>query len=192
MAFQLVQEFNFDNVEYSYDRARDVLYISFGPPVPAIAIQVEDWLALRIALEPPQIVGMTIVGFKRIFEKINQYIEQELPERIRRLVNVSLGVSYDDEKDALIVRLSDHPPSLSIFEPLVSNVYLEKSIPSKDIVGVKILEFTKCGPSAVEDLFGKVVDTIFEPEPKRDENAHLITNALIQILDRRKLAALAA
>jgi hypothetical protein len=31
MAFQLVQTFNFDDVQYSYDRTGDVLYISASP-----------------------------------------------------------------------------------------------------------------------------------------------------------------
>ena len=192
MAFQVVQTFNFENVEYSYDRMADVLYISFGPPVPAVAVQVEDWLALRISLQPPVIVGMTVVGFKRIFEKINRYVEQELPERIERLTNVSLNIFYDDVTDTLIARLTEELPFLTVFEPLAANVYLEKSVPSKDIVGVKILEYTKCGPSAIEAFFGTIIDTIFESQPRRDENAHLITNVLIRHLDRKRLASLAA
>lgn len=206
MAFQIVQTFTFENMEYSYDRTGDVLYISFGPPVPAIAIQIEDWLALRICLQPPVIVGMTVVGFKNIFEKINGYIEQELPERIERLTKVSMNISYDDETDILIMRFAEPlslreriknlfgytKPEVSVFEPVVAGVYVEKNLPSKDIVGVKILEFTKIGPSAIEAFFGTIVDTIFEPHTEGNENAHLITNALIQHLDRKKLAALAA
>ena len=206
MAFQIVQTFTFENMQYSYDRTGDVLYISFGPPVPAIAIQVEDWLALRICLQPPVIVGMTVVGFKNIFEKINGYIEQELPERIERLTKVSMNISYDDQTDTLIVRFVEHltlleriknflgyrKPEVTIYELLAENVYLEKSFPSKNFVGFKILEYTKWGPSAVESFFGTIIDTIFEPHTEHNENAHLITNSLIQHLDRKKLAALAA
>jgi len=89
MAFELVQKFKFDRAEYAYDRNRDVLDISFGPPAPAVAIQVEDWLAIRMQVEPPNFQGMTIVGFRKIFEKINRYAERELPERMKRLAGVS-------------------------------------------------------------------------------------------------------
>ncbi len=89
MAFRLVQEFKFENVDYAYDRQGDVLDISFGPPAPAIALQVEDWLAIQLRLNPPLLQGMTIVGFKKIFEKINRYAERELPERMERLARVT-------------------------------------------------------------------------------------------------------
>jgi len=200
MAFQIVQPFR--KVEYSYDRAGDVLYISFGPPKPAVAIQVEDWLAVRMGLEPPFLAGMTIVGFKNIFKKINTYIEQELPERMERLTDISFEISYDDQTDIFIMRLVKKKPSTtrrkkpqaSIFEPLVAkgNVYVEKSLPSKDVVGIKILEYTKCGPAAIEAFFGAIIDTLFEPHEKHDENAHLVTNAFIQRLDWKKLSELAA
>ena len=81
MAFPLVETFSIDDVQYSYDRTGDVLYISFGLPRPAVAVQVEDWLAIRLANTPPLFAGMTIVGFKRIFEQINRYIDAEPPER---------------------------------------------------------------------------------------------------------------
>jgi len=61
MAFQLVQTFNFEDVQHSYDRAGDVLYISFGSPRPAVAVQVEDWLAIRLSNTPPLFAGVTIV-----------------------------------------------------------------------------------------------------------------------------------
>lgn len=206
MAFQVVQTFRFARAEYSYDRTGDVLYISFGPPAPAIAIQVEDWLALRIRLQPPLLVGMTVVGFKKIFEKVNRYIEQELPARIKTLTDVSLNMSYDDLTDTLMVRLAERvfllerirklfgysKPEASIFEPLLPNVYIEKRLPSKDAIGFKILEYTRCGPAAIEAFFGAIVDTIFEPDRCREENARLITNALIRPLDIDRLAALAA
>lgn len=223
MAFQLVQEFKFENLNYSYDPRGDVLDISFGPPAPAIALQVEDWLAIQVRLNPPFLQGMTIVGFKRIFEKINQYIEKELPQRMRRLATAKLFVAYDNESDTFEMRWEADPQGLrgliqrvflhrrgmpSIFEPLskavglapefvtsdqsLRNVYVEKSLPSKDIIGIKILEFTKCGPVAFEGFLGAIVDTLFEPNAIHDENIHLITNALMQRLDWSKLAKVAA
>jgi hypothetical protein len=96
----------------------------------------------------------------------------------------------------------------SIFEPLskgnelpstvttenesLRNVYVERDLPSKDIVGMKILEFTKCGPAALEGFLGAIVDTLFEPGADHYENVHLITNALIQRLDWQRFSALTA
>lgn len=196
MAFKITQTFNFESVEYSYDRERDVLYISFGPPAPSIAVQIEDWLALRLSLQPPLLSGMTIVGFRRIFRKINRYIEQELPERIDRLSKASIVMSYDDQTDTLILRLDEEAAGLrdkpSFFEPLAENVYIEKTLPEKNVIGVKILEYTRCGEAAVEAFLGTIVDTLFEPQRAVDENARLVTEAVIQRLDLPKLSALAA
>jgi hypothetical protein len=80
----------------------------------------------------------------------------------------------------------------SAAEQSLHNVYVEKALPSKDIVGLKILEFTKCGPAAWEGILGAIIDTIFEPPADYDENVHLITNALVQRFDLRRFAALAA
>ena len=220
MAFKLVQEFKFEKVDYSYDRRGDVLEISFGPPAPAIALQVEDWLAIQVRINPPSFQGMTIVGFKTIFEKINRYAEKELPKRMKRLARVVMTIAYDDESDTLIFRADEEPSTLqrllkklrfrragmlSIFEPLtgrtapltavgqpLGNVYVEKSLPSKDIIGIKILQYTKCGETALEGIFGAIIDAAFEPNAEHDENVHLITNKLIQRLDWQKFASLAA
>jgi hypothetical protein len=223
MAYKLVQEVKFEKVDHSYDRRGDVLDISFGPPAPAIALQVEDWLAIQVRLNPPSLQGMTIVGFKKIFEKINQYAEKELLKRMKRLAKVKMSIAYDDVSDTLVYRLEEEGFNLprlvrklfvhgngkpTIFEPLskggavalsataaeqsLHNVYVEKALPSKDIVGLKILEFTKCGPAALEGIFGAIIDTIFEPRAECDENVHLITNAVLQCFDWRKFAALAA
>ena len=213
MAFKLVQEFKFEKVDYSYDRRGDVLEISFGPPAPAIALQVEDWLAIQVRISPPSFQGMTIVGFKTIFEKINRYAEKELPKRMKRLARVVMTIAYDDESDMLVFRADEEPSALqrllkklrfqrtgmlSIFEPLTAvgqplgNVYVEKSLPSKDIIGIKILQYTKCGETALEGIFGAIIDAAFEPNAEHDENVHLITNKLIQRLDWQKFASLAA
>lgn len=216
MAFNIVQKFEFDKVDYHYDRGADVLDLSFGPPAPSVALQVEDWLAIRISMTPPSLEGMTVVGFRKIFQKINRYVEQELPKRMKKLAHTSLQISfsYDDQSDTLIVRLTEQPrgwrafvekvfhrtrPKPSIFERLSShpedslrNVYVEKTLPSKQIVGVKILEFTKTGPTALEGFFGAMVDSIFEPTSEQDENAHLIAKALISKLDWPALGRLAA
>ena len=107
MAFQLVQTFNLEDVQYSYDRTGDILYISFGPQRPAVAVKIEDWLVIRLANTSPFFAGMTIVGFKLIFERINQYIEAELPERIERMTQLMLKISYDDQSDTLGMHAED-------------------------------------------------------------------------------------
>jgi hypothetical protein len=214
MAFKLVQEFKFEKLDYNYDRLRDVLEISFGPPAPAIAVQVEDWLALQLRINPPALQGITIVGFRKIFEKINRYAERELPDRMNRLARVKMFISYDDGSDTLVYRWEEGQLSLprelrpTIFEPFskgrgdaslataaeqsLHNVYLEKALPSKEIVGLKILEFTKCGPAALEGILGAIIDTIFESNAEYDENIQLITDELVQHFDLQKLAELTA
>jgi len=165
---------------------------------------------------PPYFQGMTIVGFRKIFEKINRYVEKELPKRMQKLARTSIEMSfsYDDQSDTLIIRWTEELSGWrrlaeklfqqrrtkpSIFETLSShpedslrNVYVEKTLPSKQIVGVKILEFTKVGPAAIEGILGAMIDTIFEPRAEHDENAHLITNTLIENLDWTRLARLVA
>jgi hypothetical protein len=221
MAFKVVQTFKFGEVEYSYDRKGDVLDISFGPPTASIALQVEDWLAMRIRANPPALAGMTIVGFRKISEQIDRYAEKELPHRMKRLARVEMAIAYDDGSDTLIMRFEEKaslPRRLlqklslrgtaraSIFEPLVgrggpaatlessaqpmNNVYVEKSIPSKDFIGIKILQYTKCGAAALEGILGAIVDMLFEPGAQQDENVHLITTAVVRRLDWRKFAAL--
>lgn len=222
MAFQVVQTLEFEKAGYSYDRQADVLDIFFGPPVPAIALQVEDWLAIRVRPQPPALEGMTIVGFRKIFERINRYVEKELPQRMKRLAGVEMSIAYDDDSDTLIMRFEEKPSPLrgllrrlsrggtgqpSIFEPLVKrgdlaagatggeepldNVYVEKSLTSRDIVGVKILQYTKCGAAAFEGMLGAMIDTLFEPSAEHDENVHLIARALFRHLDWQRFATLA-
>ena len=211
MAFQLVQKFNFEGIAYDYDRERDVLEVSFGPPAPAITIQVEDWLAIRMQSQPPFFQGMTIVGFKSVFEKLNRYVEEELPQRMKSLASATVEICYDDSTDTLIMRVGDVPSPLrqtpSIFEPLaprgagldagvpeesLRTVYVEKSLPDKEIVGIKMLQFTRLGPAALEATVGAIIDTLFEPKAEHGENVHSVTNALIERLDWQKLATLAA
>ena len=216
MAFNLVQKFEFDRVGYNYDRSGDVLDISFGPPAPAVAVQVEDWLAIRMTVAPPYFQGITIVGFTKIFEKLNRYVEKELPKRMKILARTSVEVSfsYDDQSDTLIIRRTEQHSGWrglgekvfqrrrskpTIFESLSShpedslrNIYVEKTLPSKEIVGIKILEFTKVGPAAIEGFLGAMIDSIFEPRVEQDENAKLIANVLIANLDWPKLGRLVA
>jgi hypothetical protein len=83
-------------------------------------------------------------------------------------------------------------PVLSVFEPLAENLYIEKSVPAKDVVGIKIVNFTRCGPEAVKALFGAIVDSLFEDRPTPQENADLVTKAVLRRFDWQTLARLAA
>jgi hypothetical protein len=213
MAFKLVQNFEFKKAVYDYDRKTDVLDVSFGPPVPAVALQIEDWLAVRIQVDSPAFQGMTIVGFRKIFEKVNRYVEKELPKRMRKLESISLEVAYDDQNDTLIMRVVEKPSFWrgiterlegstraipSVFErfssdPALSNVYVEKTLPSKKMVGLKILQFTTLGTASMEAFLGAMVDAIFDPtRTASEDNTHLIVNALIQSLDLAKFSKLVA
>lgn len=46
----------------NYDGEADVLYISFGAPRPAICIEPEEGLVLRLDPETDQLIGVTIIG----------------------------------------------------------------------------------------------------------------------------------
>lgn len=50
----------------SYDREADVLYISFGPPRPAICIEPEEGLVLRLDPDTDQLIGVTIIGARAL------------------------------------------------------------------------------------------------------------------------------
>ncbi len=48
-------------LDWSYDEEADVLYISFGDPQPALAIDM-DGVLVRYREEDGEIVGVTIIG----------------------------------------------------------------------------------------------------------------------------------
>ena len=52
--------------EIAYDRSKDVLYISFGPPSPAVATESRKGGSF-VRTDPisGEIVGLTILDFKR-------------------------------------------------------------------------------------------------------------------------------
>jgi uncharacterized protein YuzE len=52
-----------------YDEVNDVLYASLGDPRPAITDEVEDDIGLRYCPPNPQVVGITIVNFRRHFPR---------------------------------------------------------------------------------------------------------------------------
>jgi uncharacterized protein YuzE len=62
MALRSASEFVLD-----YDQEGDVLYASLGPPQPAISDEVDDDILLRYCPPHRQVVGITILNFRRHF-----------------------------------------------------------------------------------------------------------------------------
>ena len=50
-----------------YDQEGDVLYASLGPPQPAVSDEVDDDILLRYCPPSRDVVGITIVNFRRHF-----------------------------------------------------------------------------------------------------------------------------
>jgi uncharacterized protein YuzE len=63
-----------------YDQEGDVLYASLGPPQPAISDEIDDDILLRYCPPSPQVVGITILNFRRHFPS------DEAAEVIQRLL----------------------------------------------------------------------------------------------------------
>jgi len=63
-------------IETHYDRAADVLYVSFGKPVVAVGIDIFPNVVLRISPSTRRIVGVTIIDAKRLLLRIARRIER--------------------------------------------------------------------------------------------------------------------
>ena len=48
-----------------YDGVADVLYVSLGPPRPAVCMEPEEGVVLRLDPETNQVIGITIIGARR-------------------------------------------------------------------------------------------------------------------------------
>ena len=48
--------------DWDYDEEADTLYVSFGPKVPAVGIDVGDGVIVRYDEREGRVVGVTIVG----------------------------------------------------------------------------------------------------------------------------------
>jgi hypothetical protein len=49
-------------VRVAYDRASDVLYVTFGVNVPAISVEVQEGVLARLNPDTKEMVGMTVIG----------------------------------------------------------------------------------------------------------------------------------
>ena len=54
---------------YSYDKKRDVLYVSVGEPQEAISSEIEDDIFINRNPKTKKIVGFTIINFQKKFTK---------------------------------------------------------------------------------------------------------------------------
>jgi len=52
--------------QLDYDHDADVLYVSFGPPRPAVGEHYDDDIILLHALDTGALVGITVVGYVAI------------------------------------------------------------------------------------------------------------------------------
>lgn len=188
MAFVIEQRF--EDAQHEYDREADVLYVSFGPPRPSVALAVEDWLAIRITPSAPQICGFTIIGFKRIFSRIRPDLIENLPERVARLKTAHFLVQYSDETDTLTFRFEEEQPAY--FERFGDNIYLERALVGREIVGFKITRYTEQGGVAMEELLSSMIGALFAAPGTPLSPADALTRAFLEHLDIPKLLSLAA
>ena len=188
MAFVIEQRF--EDAQHEYDREADVLYIYFGSPRPAVALTVEDWLVIRMTPSPPQICGLTIIGFKNILSNIRRDLIQELPERIDRLKKARLLVHYSDETDTLTYRFEEEQPAY--YERFSDNVYLERSLAGAGIVGFKITRYTEQGEAALEKLLSSMIEALFAAPGAPGGPADALTRAFLEHLDIGRFLSVAA
>ena len=50
-----------------YDEDMDVLYVSRGMPRPAVAVEIEEGIVLRLDPDTQEVVGLTILDFRAEF-----------------------------------------------------------------------------------------------------------------------------
>lgn len=188
MAFVIEQKF--DQVEHRYDRDGDVLYLSFGPPVPAIGLAVEDWLVVRITPGVPQICGVTIVGFKRLFGGIRPDLAKDLEARVDRLKKAHFVARYADETDTLTFRMEEEQPAY--YERFEQDIFLERALVGGQIIGVKLTHYTECGSASIEKLLSSMLDALFASPGTDSGSADALTKAFLRHLDIPRLLSLAA
>lgn len=188
MAFVIEQEF--DQVQYRYDREGDVLYVSFGPPVPAVTVAIEDWFLIRLTPGGLRICGFTFIGFKRLFAKIRPDLLKELPERVERLKKARFVLRYSDEADTLAIRFEQEQPAY--YERFDEDIYLERALMGGDIIGLKLTHYTQGGAAAVERVVAAALDALFAPSGSSPGPADALTRAFLEHIDLPRLLAAAA
>ncbi len=70
-----------NELNFKYDRAVDVLYYSFGEPRPALSVEHQNGVVVRLDPDTEEVVGITIIDFfKRFAEKPNELVSVPLAE----------------------------------------------------------------------------------------------------------------
>ena len=49
----------------TYNQKRDVLYLYYGEPRPAISEEIEPWCLIRRDFKTDEVVGVTVIGFAK-------------------------------------------------------------------------------------------------------------------------------
>jgi len=52
------------SMTWNYDQEADVLYMSVGPPRPAVGVDIGDGLVLRYDETDREVVGLTVIGLR--------------------------------------------------------------------------------------------------------------------------------
>jgi hypothetical protein len=81
---------NLKNLQYDYDNISDVLYVSFGKPKKAIAVESEEGYLIRYEPFTDRLIGVTIIDFKEKFFKnkrlnVRHFIQNNLPQIISKI-----------------------------------------------------------------------------------------------------------
>ncbi len=187
MAFVIEQQF--EDAQYHYDQKGDVLYISFGPPMAAISLAIEDWFIIRVTPGTVRICGITIIGFKELFSKIRPDLIKGLPARVELLKKAHFSARYIDETDTLTVRFEEDQPAY--YESLGEDIYIERALIGGNIIGFKLTHYTDRGIASVEKLVGAMLDALFASGDAPPGPADALTRAFLEHLDLPKLLALA-
>ena len=83
-----------ESLDGSYDEEADVLYISIGPPKPALGVDVGDGLIVRYDEDTNEIVGVTIIGLR---ERAEDELSQPMPEGLIALIKKARPEDFAQE-----------------------------------------------------------------------------------------------
>ena len=83
-----------ESLDGSYDEEADVLYISIGPPKPALGIDVGDGLIVGYDEDTNEIVGVTIIGIRA---RAEDELSQPMPEGLIDLIKKSRSADFAQE-----------------------------------------------------------------------------------------------
>lgn len=54
-------------ISITYDQEADVVYLSFGKPVPAVSEEIQEGVFARYDPETQELVGLTVTNFSKKF-----------------------------------------------------------------------------------------------------------------------------